>query len=338
MSSVGSVKPLRRLLVVTAALLMFGAAGALPVWAATQTPSSPPAASGITLSPTLKELVISSGLIEAPTTIVLTNRTGHDLAASIRLVDFSSLNQYGGVSFGEAGLPIAKYALAKWMILPGGNTVALPSGQSVQVPVSIVNRSDLAPGGHYGAVVATISTSTGVDANNVNLKQQLVSLVFVNKLGGEQYGLQLQSLAASARWKLPSSVSLHFRSTGNVHVVPRGYVTVADPTGKIVAKGLINPESTLVLPGTSRQFVTTLSPVGSSQIPGRYTVTAHYRYEEQTQFATMSVHIYPWRWSLALIPVVIFAGAVIVMQLRRLLRNRRDPKRSDFGRTIKKRY
>lgn len=337
MLSVVRVRPLRSLFVVTAALLLAWVTGVLPVSAAAGSPTSRPV-SGITLSPTLKELVVSSGAIEVRETIVLTNHTGRDLAASLRIVDFSSLNESGGVAFGEAGTPVAKYALANWMVLPGGNTVALPNGQSVQIPLSVVNRSDLAPGGHYGAVVATVTTPAGTGANNVNIKQELVSLVFVKKLGGEQYGLQLQSLAAGARWTLPSTVSLRFRSTGNVHVVPRGYVTVADPMGKIVAKGLINPESTLVLPGASRQFVTTLSPVGSSQIPGRYTVTAYYRYEGQTQFATMSTHVYPWRWSLALIPIVVLTAAIVIVLLRRLLRNRRDPKRSDFGRTVKKRY
>jgi hypothetical protein len=307
MLSVLRTRVVRSILVLTPIALTILLVGARPVAAVSQPPSLPPATSGgITISPTLKELVLSSGLIEARTTIVLTNRTGRDLTAGIRVVDFSALNEYGGVSFGQAGLAVSKYALANWMALPGGNQVALPNGQSTLVALRVENRSDLAPGGHYGAVVVTAGTSA--TSNNVNFKQELVSLVFVKKLGGEQYGLQLQSLTADENSKIPNAATLRFSSTGNVHVVPRGYVTVTDLTGKIVAKGLINPESTLILPGTTRQFVTLLQPIANSKLPGRYTVTAYYRYEGQNQFSSKAIYIYAWRWPLTILILIVSAG------------------------------
>lgn len=84
---------------------------------------------------------------------------------------------------------------------------------------------------------------------------------------------------------------MSFKSTGNVHVVPRGYVTVTDPRGNLVAKGIINPESTLVMPGASRQFVTILQPVNPSAVKGRYTLTIHYRYDGNSAFATKTMSI-----------------------------------------------
>lgn len=308
-------KAWRHLLVLVPLIVTLLLAGTPPVSAANQ-PVKPPSTGGITISPTLKELVISSGLVEARTTIVLTNHTGRDLSAIIRVVDFSALNESGGVSFGEVGRPVGKYALANWMVLPAGSQVALPNDQSTAVPLNVENRSDLAPGGHYGAVVVTASTSAGATAN-VNFKQELVSLVFVKKLGGEQYGLQLQSLTADERNAMPNAVTIRFASTGNVHVVPRGYVTVADLQGKVVAKGLINPESTLVLPGTARQFVTLLQPIASSKIAGRYTVTAYYRYEGQNQFSSKSIYIYAWRWPLTLLVFVVITIVALTLLLRR---------------------
>lgn len=317
-----AVRFLRGVLVLTPLLVITLLAGAPPASAAAQ-----PKAGGITLSPTLKELVISSGLIEARTTITLTNHTGQDMTASLRMVDFSSLNESGGVSFGQAGLAVSKYALADWMSLPNGNQVALPSGQTVQVPLSVANRSDLAPGGHYGAVVVTASTGTGPAVNNVNFKQELVSLVFVKKLGGEQYGLRLQSLAADERSKVPATATLRFASTGNVHVVPRGYVTVTDLSGKVVAKGLINPESTLILPGTERQFVTQLQSIANSKIPGRYTVTAYYRSEDQTQFSSKSIYIYAWRWPMTILGLVVVAVVSLALLFRKIYWQRRKNQR-----------
>ena len=326
MFSAAKAKLQHSILVLTLIAATIFLAGALPA-SAVQQPLDPPPTGGITISPTLKELVLSSGLVEARTTIVLTNSTGRDLTANIRTVDFDTLSQSGGVSFGQAGLPLTKYALANWMVLPGGNQVALPNGQSVQVPLKVENRSDLAPGGHYGAVVVTASTSAGASSNNVNFKQELVSLLFVKKLGGEQYGLQLQSLSADERGARPNTATLRFRSTGNVHVVPRGYVTVADLRGKIVAKGVINPESTLILPGTARQFVTQLQPIANSKIPGRFAVTAYYRLEGQNQFSSKSIYIYAWRWPLTLLIIVGIVGLASGLLLRRIHWNRRENKR-----------
>lgn len=316
MASLVKAQPAFSSLLLGLILVILGC-GALPAAAATDqkvepNPSPVSARGGITISPTLKELTLSSGLIEANSTIVLTNNTGRDLSATLKPVDFRSLNDYGGVSFGQAGLPVSKYALAKWIVLPGGNTVQLPNGKSTNVLTSIQNRTDLSPGGHYGAIVVQVGTSPNAKGYKVNFKQELVSLIFVKKLGGEHYGLQIESLSAKKGSVHPEEVYLRFRSTGNVHVVPRGYVTVTDPKGVVISKGIINPESTLVLPGTSRAFTTTMQTVGKSQRTGRYTITAYYRHSEQSQFSTKSIYVNNGGRSylppLIILLVAVFAG------------------------------
>lgn len=248
--------------------------------------------SGITMSPTYKNVTISSGLLEAHNTITLTNHSGLDLAATLRAADLSELNAEGNISFGQAGKPLSKYGLAKWMVLPDGDNVALPKGQTVNVPVNIENRADLAPGGHYGAVVVAVTPAGAAAASNkVQFKQQLASFFIVTKEGGLNFGLKLISFTADEQKSIPGSVSLKFESTGNVHVVPRGYVTVQDPAGKVVAKGFINQESTLVLPGASRVYQTTLTQVAKSKLPGRYKVTAYYRHDGQKGYSTAVLYM-----------------------------------------------
>lgn len=283
----------------------------------------PKAAKGISISPPLKEIVISTGLIQATTDVVVTNNTDKELGSTVKVVDFKALDEFGGISLGEVGVPLSKYNLANWMSLPGGNNVALPKGQPATIQVNIDNRSDLAPGGHYGAVVVTASSPNSGDGNKVSFKQQLVSLIFLKKLGGEKYGLELNNIKVKAETDLPSLASLKFASTGNVHVVPRGYVLVTDPKGKTVAKGIINPESTLVMPGNSRQFETILQPVGSSSTQGSYKVTAYYRYDGKSQFASKSVTYVRSAWSPKLIIGLIITGVaaliivVIIVSKRR---------------------
>jgi hypothetical protein len=246
------------------------------------------AAGGLTLSPTLKDITLGPGLLETTSEVVLTNNTAQTVRAKLKLVDLKALGEFGGTSLQQAGLPDS-YNLANWMSLPGGDSVTINANQTVTVKVAIANRPDLTPGGHYGAVIVS-ADSEGVKGN-VNISQQVVSLLFVKKLGGEKYGLDLKEmLLDQAGGRLPQSAKLSFTSTGNVHAVPRGYVAVTDPKGKLVAKGIINPDSLLVLPGGSRQFITTLQTVANSRTSGQYKVTAYFRYDGTDTFQTQSIY------------------------------------------------
>ena len=272
---------------------------------------------GITISPVQKEIIISSGLVEATTNVELTNHTGKNLVGTIRLVDFKTLDETSGLLFSQAGVPSDKYGLANWMTLPNGEVVNVLNGQTTTIPVAISNRADLAPGGHYGAVIVTLGTAQQPGSAQASFKQELVSLLLVKKRGGEDYGLLLQSFSANTKNNIPSTVNLGFRAGGNVHVVPRGYVTVTDPKGKMVAKGIINTQSTVLLPGTSRQLVTILDPVANSGVSGKYKVTAYYRYDDQDQFSSKSIYIYAWRWPLTLLVLVVITGVAVTLLLRR---------------------
>ena len=277
---------------------------------------------GITITPSQKELVVSSGLINARTEVVLTNNSGKDLDATVRLVDFKSLNDTGGLAFTQAGLASNKYGLANWMELPNGNKLTLLEGQSTTVPVIVVNRFDLTPGAHYGAIVVTIGATGNSVTNRASFKQELASLLFVKKLGGEDYSLQLQSLVAiRGRTAVPNAATLRFKSAGNVYVVPRGYVTVTDEKSVVFAKGTINAQSSLVLPGDSRQFITPLQTISTStKHTGRLKLTAYYRYDGQTNYSQISTYISPNVLSPLVIAGLIITGVIGVSSLLFVLR------------------
>jgi len=244
---------------------------------------------GITISPSLKELIIGSGLLEAKTIVEVRNDTSQDLMAQIRLVDFEALDEFGGVSFSQIDSPLAEYSLAKWMSLPEGNTVKLPKNQTIKIPIAIRNDSELSPGGHYGAAIVSVSSDQSGASAGVNFKQELASLLFVKKTGGETYGIQLESIKPENLPSIPETINLSFKGTGNVHVVPRGYIEITDPKGNLVAKGIINPESTLVMPGRTRQFTTIIQTVAEAKVKGEYKITAFYRYDGIEEFQSQTL-------------------------------------------------
>lgn len=274
---------IKRAIGIGMAIAFFGVAFTGLVRAQASSPQS--SSRGVTLSPSHREIILGSGLIEAKADISVENNSGKDLTAVVRLVDFEALDDFGGVSLGQVNAPLSSYSLAPWMSLPGGETVFLPKGKTVTIPITIQNRDDLAPGGHYGAAILSITSDSAAEGSKIDFKQELASLMFVKKTGGETYGLELTSMKASGLPAVPQNVTLTFKSTGNVHAIPRGYVEVTDPGGKLVAKGIINPESTLVLPDKTRQFVTIMQSVSDTNKRGTYEITAYYRYDGQEEFS-----------------------------------------------------
>lgn len=262
------------------------ACGSVPLIADAQTSSNQ---GGVTLSPSFKELTLGPGLLEAKTTVSVRNTTNKELTAQIRLVDFSALDEFGGVSLSQVDAPLSEYSLAKWMSLPNGTLLTLPRNQDVNIPITIRNDNELSPGGHYGAAIISVSSDQKLVANEIAFKQELASLLFVKKTGGETYGLELESIKPENLPNIPKTVSLKFKSTGNVHVVPRGYIELTDPKGMVVAKGIINPESTLVMPDTSRQFVAIIEPIAESKVKGEYKLTAYYRYDGLEEFQSQTI-------------------------------------------------
>ena len=253
---------------------------------------------GLTVTPVFQEVTLATDEAEARFSITLTNQTDGPLVLRPSVVDFGSLDESGGVAFlGASDNLVRKYSLASWM-RPEKDIVSLEAGESEDLRVVIENRESLSPGGHDGAVLFTIGNEEGDAKENVVAVNQLLSvLVFAKKEGGEIYRLNLldRTWERSLLFGL-SQTSLRFQNEGNVHIVPRGIVTLTDPLGRVVEKGIINTESGLVLPESQRTFVTKLSLVTPLLIPGRYTLITDYRYDGQEAFesATDTIVLLPW--------------------------------------------
>ena len=287
------------------AALLIALTGLLVAHAAADSPQSI-----ITVSPTVQRLTLGPGLVQATTNVQVANHTDHRLTATVQLVDFKTLNENGGLTLGQVGVPLWKFGLASWMQV-SSNKVSLAPGESTKLVVTIQNREDLTPGGHYGAVVinADSPSASGTASNQVSFSQNLVSLLFVKKLGGEVYGLQLRSLTAEQGHELPQSVTTDFASTGNVYVIPRGYIEVTDPHGKLIQKGIINQESNMIIQDTHEKLITLLQPVAHSSAGGRYKITAHYRYDGQAGYSTKTLYFTRSSDLTSKLKVIVLTGA-----------------------------
>ena len=250
---------------------------------------------GFIISPAFQNIVLRAGQAQSQYTLQLTNTTPNDQNFRLSAVDFGSLDESGGVAFlGSATNELEhRYGLAAWMSL-GASSVFVASGKSEQVSVSIANRASLAPGGHYGAILATAVTDTGKDKvgdPRVNLRQVLSSLVLLTKDGGISANLKLtDQIVKQSYLRFPGLIVQRFQNSGNIHLVPRGTVVIKDPAGRIVARGALNDGSATILPESFRRFNTPVIKLTSAWLPGKYQVVTNYRYDgtETTKSLTTS--------------------------------------------------
>lgn len=270
---------------------------------------------GITISPALQEITLTPDKSELTFDFSVTNNTAEPVEFALSVADFGSLDESGGVLFvGDAEKSLNyKFGLASWVTLQKDRLV-VDARKTEKVPITILNKQSLTPGGHYAAVLVTPSNDSAGGDKKVQITQVASSLLFVKKLGGEIYKLDLKSFDFGSNiFALTNSVELDFQNRGNVHVVPRGIVTVTDPIGKTVRRGIVNTQSAIVLPESVRQIRSPLEPEGRAWIPGTYKATAAYRFDGQDTLLTKeTTFLYIpalYIWLLA----VMFAGSVLLI-------------------------
>lgn len=275
-----------------------------------------------TITPAYQEIDVSQAAPQQSFSFKLTNRSSYAQRYDLSAVDFGTLDETGGVAFlGDNTSNFEqKYGLASWLVLEKTVVYADP-GQTQTLEVTVQNRESLAPGGHYGAILVKASPQNApAGGDKVELQAVLSSLILVKKEGGLRYDLRLDRENDNANvLRLPSVINLRFQNSGNVHAVPRGLVRLIDPRGREVARGIINTDSSFVLPESFRRLQVTMQPLTRAWLPGRYRLAVQYRYDGGTQVTT-------WERSLWLLPgslvwtvagILLLAAALLIWYLRR---------------------
>ncbi len=286
--------------------------------------------SGVRLEPAFQEVVLAPGQSVADIPLVVTNILPEPISLRLSVIDFGTLDESGGVAFIGSGRDELekRYALSEWMRLEK-DVLTLEPGQSATVRAVIENKDSLSPGGHYGAVLFQNEGDASAPdvSGNVAVNQFIASLVFLKKEGGERYALGLESHQWERDWlRLPAAVRLRFHNSGNVHVVPRGLVSIRDVFGRETYRGIINEDSTLIYPESFRIYPTRLRPVETAWLPGPYRVVISFRYDGKPDFETReeTLYFFPADGILALLVLIATGVTGYAVFLRRASGGRRE--------------
>lgn len=272
----------------------------------------------VTITPYLQTVTLPAADPEKTFSVSITNNSKIARNFKFSVIDFGSLNETGGLVFAGAkeSTFMKKYGLQTWLKLSTDELTIEPN-KTAEITARIVNDDSLAPGGHYAAVVASVSADKTQIGNSISLNQKLSSLILATKTGGEKYDLRLDTFTYKNSWhSLPQAATLKFKNDGNVHVIPRGTVELKNSAGKTVAKGVINEASSYVLPETKRDINVNLKPVGkSSNWPGNYRLIATYHYDGYDNYATRSLTLryIPWLLIYLILLMLVILGFIYYM-------------------------
>ncbi|HEX8923547.1 MAG TPA: hypothetical protein VF828_02335 [Patescibacteria group bacterium] len=283
---------------------------------------------GFSISPPFQDVTIEKSDPQKSFNIKITNNTSQEQSFSIKVLDFGSLDESGGIAFlGQQKNDIEnKYSLVSWLSLEKDAVIVGP-GKSESIKITVLNKESLLPGGHYGAVLVTLDEGGKTEREKVAVNQSYASLVYVHKIGGEKNGLILNSVNFVKNiLTLPSKFVVRFQNTGNTDLMPRGIVTISDPWGRIISKGIINTESNRILPASFRKYNIKQDKTAAAIWPGNYKIKTEYRFDGKTNFEVDTKNYFYMGRIFVILDIILISTAASIFSYFWIVKKRTKPK------------
>jgi hypothetical protein len=269
---------------------------------------------GISITPPMNDFVLSPEQSAHRFTIIVTNHSEATINLEVSSIDFGALEDSGGLFFlGEsADIKWDKHRLARWINIESPQ-LDLRAGEQKEIVATINNLPSLSPGGHYAAIVARLRSSN--NTSTISLRQAVSSLLFVNKTGGEVFGISANLLDADVQWwGSVDRATVHLSNIGNTHVVPRGQFVVKDPFNRSISQGILNAGSTILLPESKQAFDATLTPTSAPLWPGKYSLVLSFRHDGHDDYQVVAKEVFlVGRFTLIFLGLLTVAGGIGLM-------------------------
>lgn len=202
--------------------------------------------------------------------------------------------------------------LAEWIDITE-EPITVPRESSVSVPFIVEVPEDASPGGHFAAIlISTRPPQRQQGELFVSTTQIVTSLFFVRVAGDVTENGAIRSFTTADRFvETPGATfELRFENKGNVHLQPRGEITIFNMWGKERGTIPINHKTHFgnVLPESIRKFEFSWTGEPSFSDFGRYRAVASLGYGMgEKQFATSTTYF----WVIPIKPLLITLGLLL---------------------------
>jgi len=257
----------------------------------------------ISISPLTFDLSANPG--DTLTNEFLVRNAGKEpTTVTIEAQDFVANGEEGQVSLTDK----TSYSLASWIQVPNNNVNTIGPGQQVKVKFMIRVPYNAEPGGHYASVFAHVSPTLNNSQTGSYVGQKIGSLVLLKVAGATKEAADIETFKATKNTyaKGPVTFDVRIKSSGSIHVKPKGVIAVTDMFGKKVAD--ITVEQKNILPGAIRH---TQAKWDKTPKFGKYTATllSYYGADNKQLTAATTFWIIPWKtiviWLIVIIVIVV---------------------------------
>jgi hypothetical protein len=222
---------------------------------------------------------------------------------------------------GESGLgrfiPLEKddkHSLAGWIEIERGPIVVEPE-KSQEIKMTIRIPPDASPGGHYAALlVGTQPSLAQEEGTRIGIASFISSLVFL-RVSGEvvEDGDIIEFSTDKSFYEKPEAAfTLRFKNKGNVHLQPRGLITIYNMWGRERGRIVLNESGGFgnVLPQSVRKFSFVWKGEENIFEAGRYKALAALQFGKE---AKQNVSAITYFWIIPVFPLAGIAGGTAVL-------------------------
>lgn len=293
----------------------------------------------LSVTPTLFEMSANPGQ-KWQSSVKVINSNPYELTVYASVVNFAPEGETGQGKLLPVFAEVTEgTTLAEWVDITD-QPIIIPPEESASVPFIVEVPEGASPGGHFAAIL--ISTQPPVpEAGSLAVRttQVVTSLFFVRIAGDvvEQGAIRSFTTREHIRNVPEANFVLRFENKGNVHIQPRGDITIYNMWGEERGKIPINHQTHFgnVLPDSIRKFEFTWSGERSFADFGRYKAVASLGYGlGSTQFVTSTAYFWviPLKSMLitigAIVAFIWFASWAVKLYVRRMLQLAGVPMRS----------
>lgn len=272
---------------------------------------------GLEVTSPIYEYTIAAGKVQQD--IIKIKNVGADTQTYYpEVLDFRSDNKTGTPIFLNKGEESGTFSLAKWISVSSAG-ISLAANESTAINFNITVPADAEPGGHYAGILFSTEPPDPTGSNQIGLASKVGSLVLVRVAGDANESAKITEFKSDKTNydKADVKFTTTVEDTGNVHVQPKGVITIKNIFGSQVAVVDVNNLSANVLPGSSRIFNSTWTDPGFKL--GFYTATVVLTYGDpaQTITAQTSFWIVPWMTLLIALIVLIALALLTYFAIRK---------------------
>jgi hypothetical protein len=266
---------------------------------------SNPNAITISISPPVFELSANPGE-KIKNEIRVTNLSDKSLEIFVDKRNFTALGEEGGVDLTEDD---TSYSLASWVSVDKSKVV-IPANKSEVFKFTISVPANAEPGGHFGSLVFKTQAKTNEGNTGAAVGQEVGALLLVKIAGDIREEVSVASFETQKGLyeKGPVTFDTRAENTGNVHLKPRGTITITNIFGGEVAT--IQLDERNVLPGAIRKVETEWND--SSLRFGRYNATLSLVYGAEGTIVNSSTSFFIFPYKLVLAVLVVLGGLAYV--------------------------